>query len=466
MTANRWTLFAATALTLALGLAADLAAADEPNKELIQMIVELLADPDKDVRALALEQVRSNAPGEASTKRFAAELPKLAPEAQVGLIGALADRQDIAARPAVLEALDAAREEPVRIAAINALGALGQPTDAPLLVRSLDEGSSAETKAAKASLVRLPGEEAPEAIVAAMNNASSPALRVALIEILAARRAVNAVPDLLKAAVDDDASVRSAAMAALGQLAASEHGAGMVQGVLKAEKGPERQAAEKALASVYGRIADSEKRADALLAAIADLDKADQIALLPALGRVGGQPALKAIETAIAAPDPQAHAAAVRALCNWPDASIAPRLIDAVHSDEHPEHQTLALRALVRVAALPDGRSDEQRLQLLQQAMAMCTRDEERRLALERAHAIRTLESLRFIMPYLEQPALAQQACESVVELAHHRGLREPNKAEFDRALDQVLSISNDPIVRERAQRYKKGQTWARPVAS
>ena len=62
-------------------------------------------------------------------------------------------------------------------------------------------------------------------------------------------------------------------------------------------------------------------------------------------------------------------------------------------------------------------------------------------------------------MPYLNQPAFAQEACGTVVELAHHRELREPNKAEFDKALDVVIRIGKDPGVVDRAKRYKKGQT-------
>jgi hypothetical protein len=75
------------------------------------------------------------------------------------------------------------------------------------------------------------------------------------------------------------------------------------------------------------------------------------------------------------------------------------------------------------------------------------------------------VETLRFLLPFLDQPELAQQACLSVVELAHHRGLREPNKAEFDPALDKVIATSTDAVVIDRAQRYKRNQTWVRPAA-
>lgn len=186
--------------------------------------------------------------------------------------------------------------------------------------------------------------------------------------------------------------------------------------------------------------------------------------MLSTLGRVGGAAARNEIEAAIADPDPKVHDAGVRALCNWPNAGIAPRLIELAKTDQHPPHRIMALRALIRVAPLPDRRSAAERLDLLKQAMAMSTRDAERNLVLRRAAAVRIPETLRFVVPYMQQPAYAQQACQTVVELAHHRELRTPNKAEFDPALDTVMQTSNDPTVVERARRYKKNQTWVRPT--
>ena len=255
-------------------------------------------------------------------------------------------------------------------------------------------------------------------------------------------------------------------MAGLGQLAGAKEIPGMVQGVLKAPGGPERQAAERALLTVCNRVKSEDENAEPLLDAMETLSDAERQSMLPTLGRTGGVRALKSIESTIADQDPALHDLGIRALCNWPNATIARRLIELAESEEHDAHRSLALRTLIRVAPLADGRTDEQKLALLVQAEGMCTRDEERQLILERAAAIRTLESLRFIVPRLEEPKFAQQAAESIVELAHHRGLREPNKAEFDVVLDRVLEISDDPTVRDRATRYKNGQTWNRPRPS
>src|SRR5579864_3903561 len=128
--------------------AAMLPAADEKPDELLQLIVALLSDKDREFRAAGLDQIRTGAKGPRATKLFAAQLPKLDASAQVALLSALADRGDTAARPAVLELLASSAGEKVRAAAIAALGNLGEPADLPLLIKSLSDKSNAERAAA------------------------------------------------------------------------------------------------------------------------------------------------------------------------------------------------------------------------------------------------------------------------------------------------------------------------------
>jgi HEAT repeat protein len=448
-------------LAVAGPLAMPLRAQDATTDALVPLVIELLGSNDRDVRALALEQVRNEAPGAEATQKFAALVPNLPVDAQVSLLQALADRGDVAAREAVLEGLDSS-DPSVRVAATYALGSLGQLDDLPRLAEQLRGDSPRQQQAARDALVRLRGASVPSAI-AAMMAESSGNLRVALIEILAERRAFEAMPQLLAAAVDRAAPVRMAAMRSLGELAGTDQLPGLLQGVLKAQPGAEREAAEKAVMFVSLRTERLTQRDDTLLEAMRSLGAAEQQQLLPTLGRVGGRSALAVVQKAIGSQEASQHAAGIRALANWPDASVAPHLIQLARDDGHPSHRTMALRALVRVAPLPDDRSDEERLELLRTAMSMCQHDRERDLVIQRARAIRIPATLRFIVTYLDQPALAHRACESIVELAHHRSLREPNKKEFDRALDRVIETSRDATILDRAQRYKNNQTWVRP---
>lgn len=434
------------------------------DTEALQMVLEFLRDSDRDIRGLALEQIRSELKGDVFTRRFAEELPRLAPEAQVGLLGALANRGDKAARPAILSLLQGDHRPEVRAAAIRALAFLGEAGDAEVILPSLRAEIEEERIAARFALARLPGEQAGKTILAAVDKATGDQA-TDLIQLLVERRDTNAVPRLLELAAGADPLKRNTALSALGELAGPEQLAPMLRIVLALPAGRDREAAEKAVMFLCGRIPE-ERRDTTLTSALERFSEGDQRLLLPTLGRVGGKTAFTKIEAALRSQDPAWHEAGIRAIANWPNGSVADLLIELAERDPHASHRTTCLRALIRVAPLADDRDNSQKLELLKSAMKLSTRDEERILVLQRAQAIRDVATLRYLVTFLDQPAYAQAACESIVELAHHRELRDANKPEFESALDAVIRTSKDPIVVERANRYKRGQTWVRPKAS
>ena len=117
-------------------------------------------------------------------------------------MSALADRGDAAAAPAVRDLLTTSIEEPVHVAAFKALGSLGNASDLALLVKAMASGTDGVREAARASLVKLPGD-ASTAMVAELASAPS-ATRVTLLQILTERRARETVPAILQAASGDD----------------------------------------------------------------------------------------------------------------------------------------------------------------------------------------------------------------------------------------------------------------------
>ena len=133
---------------------------------------------------------------------------------------------------------------------------------------------------------------------------------------------------------------------------------------------------------------------------------------------------------------------------------MAERLLQLSQNADSAAHRLWALRALIRVIALPSAIADTEKLGLLSQAMQRAERDDERNLILERVSAIRTVEALRFLLPYLDTPSLAQTAGASITELGRHKELRDPNKAEFIPALQQVLKTNKDATIQEQARRY------------
>jgi hypothetical protein len=240
----------------------------------------------------------------------------------------------------------------------------------------------------------------------------------------------------------------------LSNLAGPKDAAAMASAVLHAEKGAERDGAEKAVMLVCQQVPDAERRADPVIDILQKSSPADRAALLPLLGRIGGSAAKREIQQALNLGDTELYEAGVRAICNWPDASVAGQLLELSQNAKAAHHRLWALRAFIRVIALPGDLPDGEKLAMLKQAMQRAARDEERDLVLQRASAVRTVEALRFLIPYLDQPALAQTAGKSITELGRHKDLRDPNKAEFIPALERVLETNKDHGTLESARRY------------
>ena len=435
---------------------------DRPSDELVQRIVKLIQDPDREFRAAGLEKVRTSAKGAAATKLFADQLKALDPPAQTALLSALADRGDGAARAAVLELFAASKDEQVRASAIGSLGNLGTVADLPLLIKTLSAASGAEQGAARRSLVQIRGDAINKSLVSEMKS-NDPGVKASLIEVLAVRRAREEVPALVAATVDDNAQVRGAAMSALGQIGSSEQIAQMLPGVLKAQKGGERDNAERNIALICSRLDNEDQRGTLIIEALKKIDVADRDELLSLVGRVGGRKLINFVGDIASETDPDRRRLGIDALSKWPDASVADKLLELVNKATDPGERRLAFQGFVKIAATRDNRNDKQRLDRMKEAMKAAKTPEEQLLVINRTRTAYAVESVRFVLPYVDEPKFSEVACETIVEIAHHREVRDPNKAEFDKILDKVIEITKDPVVVDRAQRYKRGETWERP---
>lgn len=447
-------LLCGAALCLAAASIERAAAADA-----VTTIVDLVGRDDAEFRAVGLDRIRHAAKGAEATQRFAALLANQPADRQVELLRALADRGDKAAIPAVAALLEAAKDPAVRSAAIAVLGAVGSGAEVAVLKQSLLAGDP-ERAAAKRALVVLRGDDA----VAQMSNVArsgEAAVRPLAIDILAERRARAAVPVFVAAATDADTAVRSAAMRGLAKLGGPDEVPAMVQGFLEAAAGAERSDAEKALVAVCTVNPGKERAGESFLGIFKAANEADREALLSPLGRIGGPVALAVIDDLLA--DPAKRDLGMKAITRWPDATVVPKLFDLLGKAQSPADREMLLGALIRIAPLPDNKlNDKQKLDLVMKIMPLCQTDAERAKLLERVNAIRTVETFRFVLPYIDQPALAEPACKSVVELAHHRTLRDAHKDEFRQALDKVIATTKNPEFAERANRYKAGKTWER----
>ncbi len=445
-------------LALAMCTAPSLVRAD--NEALVSQIVKLLSNPDREFRAAGLDAIRTSAKGAEYTKTFAAELPKLDADAQAALIAALADRGDKAAKPAVLERLSS-KEETVRAAALAALGEIGGDTEFQSFAKALQSGTSLEQQAARNALIRMTSASIV-GMIAAESKTASPQVRSKWIEILAARRAISEVATIIAATTDNDGGVRIAAMNALGQIGQPEQLAAMLPGLLKASRGSERDNAERNIAEVCKRINNEDERGNALIAALNTVDASQRDELMSLVGRVGGKRLISFVADIATGSDVARRAFGIDALSKWPDASPADTLLKIANETNVDAERRQAFAAFVKVSANRDNRNDKQRLERMKQAMREARNLEEKTAVINRTRTAYDVESMRFVRPFLDEPELSQIACETIVELAHHRNVRNPHKEEFDVVLDKVIALAKNEEWIERARRYKRGETWER----
>jgi HEAT repeat protein len=419
------------------------------------LVLRALAGKDLDAQNIDTGMIVEINP--AAIKTVATGMDKLPGASQVKVLNALAARGDKSQMPTALSAAKS-NNESIKQAGLAALGKLGDATVVPLLLESLKANGTLAT-AARESLGQVAGKGVNEELIAALDTEKDAGRRGQLIGILESRRVIAAVPTLLKDVHGQDPALRKRAMTALQKLAEPEHVAAMTKAVLMVPKGAERDEMERAVVLVCAKIVEPEKRPDPVLAVYLDTPPAERPALLPLLGRLGGPRALVLIRSALAAPDAALQQGAFLGLCNWPEPSVSDDLLKLVEQANEPSRRKLAYRALIRVNSIPTVGANREKLPMLQKAMDLAQGPDDKKLLLQGLATVKEIETLHYVLPYLDIKELSHEACKTVVELAHSKTLRLPHQAEFVQALDRVIVLcqQTDKALAERAKGYKQG---------
>ncbi len=409
-----------------------------PEKAL-PLITAALTGDDPEMQAIATSFVR-DMKGGAIAKAIVELLPKLKPPVQALVIAALADSGDPGSRPAML-GIFKSDDAGVRAAALRGLAKVGTAEDVALLARTAAAGPDTDKAVAAESLGRLSAQGADEALLKLLDGADVP-LKTIVIRTLGVRRSAAGAPAVLKAAEDADEGVRVEALKALEALADDKSSAAIVKLLLAAKTPNERAAAERTAFTVIGKAKDAEARVEPLLAALAGADVEGKCAVLRTAGKLGGSKALAAIRAALKDADAKIQEAAIRALASWPDATVAADLLELAKNAPQPNLKIVALQNYIRVIGLPSDRPADATVKLYKDAVELMTRPEEKRALLGGLGQVKHIEALRMAAPFLEDKAVANEACIAVVEIAKNVG--PADKAATKAALETVLQITKD----------------------
>ena len=295
------------------------------------------------------------------------------------------------------------------------------------------------------------GDDFSAKVVDALKKEKDGANMASLAEVVGDRYIQSEVATLLSLAKKDDCPARLALLSAAERLATKDNIGDFVDAALNISDRGDRDRAEQ----IISRLCEGDASP-----VIAMINNQNGPQIFPLVGRIGGDAAARQVNRALESNDPNMKVYGVRAACNWPDATLNEKLLAVVKDSAYPENLRIsALRAYIRVMSLPDEQdgidlSLDAKLEALKNAFKLATRDDERRLVLERVGSVRVPGSVEFALQYVDEKELSNSAINAILDLAHQDYLRKENKELFLKALDVVIAKGNQQQ-KERAEGYK-----------
>ncbi len=441
------TIFNSSALLLLCCCAVCFAASGQQD-DALGIVLDILKSGDQEMQAVAIAMVKE-IPGTEVTKALAKELPNLSATSQVQLLSALGDRGDAAALPAVVTAVKA-KTESVRIAALKAIGQLGDASSVNLLAQTAAATRGAEQKAARESLYRLRGPEVDGAVLAGITKAE-PKTKVELIKSAGERNISQGVSVLLNTAKDSDRKVRLESFKVLKVIAGPEHLPALIELLLDLRSSSEANEARKMIAAVAHKIEDKNRQAEAVLAVLPSVkDVQKQCSLLSVLGKIGDSSALPRLRKALTSDNTESKGAAIRALAEWPTSEPAADLLKAAQNSENRVHRILALRGSVRLLGLDSGRGAEETIEMYKKAMSLAPDAGEKKRVLSGLANTKSLGALQMSADYIEDKILFREAEFAVVKIAE--GIYENFPQQTRDVLEKIVRTSKNDLLHQKAQ--------------
>jgi len=416
-----------------------------------QLMVEALVGDEPSLQRVAIGVIRTSLPGTEHTRTFAATFDKLQPDFQALLLDALADRDDRAALPLILKAVDAT-EEAVCLAALAGVGRLGDGSAVKLLVEKAAQSEDGPVaKVARHSLDTMAGADVDAKMLALLGQAGS-VEKLELIRSLTERHHVAAVASFIELAGHGEADVRLGALKGIETLGGVEDLGALVGLVVGASAGAEREQAQKAVVAATRRGADQDSAAKVVLAALPKAaDAAVQAALLEVAGRIGGVESRRVLLESLGSGEGVIQEVAVKALADWGDAAPAEALFTFAAKEQNEQRlRVLALRGYIRLAGLPSNRAADQTVAMYGKAFKSAWRTDEKKLILAGLANVAHGQALALVGGALDDKALEQEAIAAALKLGGKLGAEEPKAVKA--LMERVVALSSDAKVKKQAQ--------------
>ena len=386
------------------------------------------------------------------TEAIGAELDQAGSDHQVMLLLALADRRDAAVLPKVLQTAEKSLKT-TRVASLGLLDRFGDPSAVPVLLHAAAETDPEVAQTAKATLTRMEGKSVDAALLSRLPQASGKTRQV-IIELAALRRIEAAVPAIVSSAEDPDPGIRRASLNTLSTLGSEQQAGDLVRLLPKAQDPADRDAIEGALTAICGRTGT--KSLPQVLPLAKNSNRELRIVALRALATIGGRDALAAVTSALEDREESVQDEAVGTLATWPnnwpdDATVAEPLLTLVKSGQKRSYQVQGARGYLLYVQENKKLTSAEKVTAIDNLLPLLKQPPEQRLAISALSGIPTAKALTSLVALAGDPAIAEEACLAIVNVATAKGLENASKETRRNALQTALDKSKNDSTRKKA---------------
>lgn len=340
----------------------------------------------------------------------------LAAERRVLIVQAIADMaaEDLTrlhigqeSLPAPIGEWSRSDEPELRAACLALLARSSSARDQQFLLEATSDDSPVVAGAARRAIEAAIDDRYDQAILGMLTK-SELSKQIVGIDLAERRRLSAATPLLLELAKAQDTVLRTAALTALGS---TIKGSELPQLLELATAGPssaDKAAAREGLRIALVRLPQSDSAA-ALARLWQDGRGEVRVFALERLADVGGGTALLTLEQAVLSRDVEMQDAGSRVLGEWMTPDAAPLLLKLAETLQDPKLKLRSLRGALRIARQLDMPIEE-RVAICRRALALSSRDDERKLVADIYRQYASAETLEASLAMLNLPSMHEAA--------------------------------------------------------
>ncbi|MEN6306406.1 MAG: ThuA domain-containing protein [Anaerohalosphaeraceae bacterium] len=415
-----------------------------------KVIVPALQDKDMVVMTAAIALVRE-VKDTAAMEKILAGADSLPADQQVRMLGAIAAGGNTAGKNYAMKALKSESVE-VRNAAVGALQVVGDAGCVEVLAQTAARASDkGEQDMARFTLDSLSDKNVNQTIISMLQKPAATdadkAVCRELIRTTGQRQIRAAMKDMLTLARSEDNRIRQEAIRALQLIADASDLPELV--ALLAEK-PDN-AVQGLVVSVIGKQSQVQGSAKVLTETYDKTqNKTAKVALLSAIGRIGDTQTVDFLRKQAVAPDAEIAQAAFRAMSDWPGSELTEDMKQVVVKSQDEKTKVIAFRSYLRMISKDSGRSSEQIVDELVNAMKLVDRSAEQKQVLSALSGYGSEKALNVAIAAMENPELKAEAEVAIVGICSKIGSGLTSTT-AKAALQKIMETSSNNSLKEQA---------------